>query len=158
MILPLGFCFGESVYSMTRQGHAILVAMSHATGPFEVKLTPQAPESESPTLGRMKLDKQFHGELEATSQGQMLAHSTSTKGSAGYVAMEVVSGTLGGRKGTFVLQHNGTMNRGEAELSVTVVPDSGTDELRGLNGVMKIRIEPDGKHFYDFEYEIAETN
>lgn len=131
--------------------------MPHATGPFEVKLTPQPPESEAPTLGRMKLDKQFHGELEATSQGQMLAFSTSTKGSAGYVAMEIVSGTLGGRKGTFVLQHNGTMNRGDGQLIVTVVPDSGTEELAGLSGTMKIRIEAGGKHFYDFDYEIAET-
>jgi len=147
----------RSFHAQYPHEHAILVAMPHATGPFEVKLTPQAPEAESPALGRMKLDKQFHGELEATSQGQMLAHSTTTKGSAGYVALEVVSGTLGGRRGTFVLQHNGTMNRGEAQLTVTVVPDSGADELRGLSGIMKIRIEPGGKHFYDFDYEIADS-
>jgi len=132
--------------------------MTHrATGPFDVKLAPQPPEPESPTLGRMTIDKQFHGELEAVSQGQMLSVITSTQGSAGYVAMEIVAGTLGGHKGTFVLQHSATMNRGQPQLSVTVVPDSGTGELRGLSGSMNIRIEPGGKHFYDFDYEIAET-
>jgi hypothetical protein len=89
--------------------------------------------------------------------GQMLSALTSTKGSAGYVAMEIVDGTLGGRKGTFVLQHSGTMDRGQSQLSVTVVPDSGPDELRGLSGSMKIRIEPGGQHFYDFDYQIVET-
>lgn len=129
----------------------------HATGPFEVKLTPQPPKAENTTLGRMTIDKQFHGDLEAVSQGQMLSVMTGTKGSAGYVAMEIVNGKLGGRKGTFVLQHNATMDRGQPQLSVTVVPDSGTGELRGLKGSMTIRIEPDGKHFYDFDYEIIET-
>jgi hypothetical protein len=129
----------------------------HATGPFEVKLTPQPPAAENTALGRMTIEKQFHGELEAVSQGQMLSALTSTKGSAGYVAMEIVDGTLGGHKGTFVLQHSGTMDRGQSELSVTVVPDSGTGQLRGLSGSMKIRIEPGGKHFYDFDYQIAET-
>ena len=129
----------------------------HATGPFEVKLTPQPPEAENTTLGRTMIDKQYHGDLEAASQGQMLSALTSTKGSAGYVAMEIVDGTLGGRKGTFVLQHSGTMARGQSQLSVTVVPDSGTGELRGLRGSMKIRIEPGGKHFYGFDYQMKET-
>ena len=128
----------------------------HATGPFEVKLTPQPPEAENTALGRMTIDKQFHGELDARSQGQMLSAMTSTTGSAGYVAMEIVNGTLGGHKGTFVLQHSGTMDRGQSQLSVTVVPDSGTGELRGLSGSMKVRIEPGGEHFYDFDYQIAE--
>jgi hypothetical protein len=128
-----------------------------ATGPFVVKLTPQPPEGGPTTLGRLTVDKQFHGDLEAVSQGKMLSALGSTKGSAGYVAMEIVNGTLGGHKGTFVLQHSGTMNRGQQQLSVTVVPDSGTGELRGLSGSMKIRIEPGGKHFYDFDYQIVET-
>jgi len=127
-----------------------------ATGPFEVKLAPQPPDAENTTLGRMLIAKQFHGELEATSQGQMLSALTGTKGSAGYVAMELVHGTLGGHKGTFVLQHSGTMDRGQSQLTVTVVPGSGTGELRGLSGSMQIRIEPGGKHFYDFDYQIAE--
>ena len=130
--------------------------MPTATGPFEVKLTPQPPEGDNTTLGRMLIAKQFHGELEAISQGQMLSALTGTKVSAGYVAMELVNGTLGGRKGTFVLQHSGTMDRGQSQLTVTVVPDSGTGELRGLSGSMQIRIEPGGKHFYDFDYQIVE--
>lgn len=121
-----------------------------------MKLTPQAPDdgSEDPPIGRMSIDKQFHGDLEATSRGQMLAAGTAVKGSAGYVAIEQVSGTLHGRAGTFVLQHSGTMNRGEPQLLVTVVPDSGTGELAGLAGRMDIIIEG-GKHSYDFEYTLA---
>ena len=128
-----------------------------AAGPFEVKLTPQPP-GEDAVLGRLVLNKEFHGDLEATSKGQMLAFSSSIKGSAGYVAMETVDGKLGGHKGTFVLQHSGTMDRGQSQLRVTVVPDSGTDELRGLSGRMEIRIEPGGKHFYDFDYQISKTH
>lgn len=128
--------------------------MNHrATGTFEVVLTPQATEAGA-GVARMSIAKQLHGELEATSKGEMLAASTSVKGSAGYVAIEHVSGTLHGQKGTFVLQHTGTMNRGAPSLSVTVVPDSGTGNLKGLSGTMAIRIE-DGKHFYDVEYSIA---
>jgi Protein of unknown function (DUF3224) len=130
----------------------------HATGPFSVKLTPQPSEAESAAVGRMTIDKHFQGELEATSKGQMLSAMTSTKGSAGYVAVEIVTGTLGGRTGTFVLQHSGTMNRGQPQLSVSVVPDSGTGDLTGLSGSMNIRIEPGGKHFYDFDYDLAETH
>ena len=119
---------------------------NHASGPFEVKLTPQAP-------GRMSIDKQFHGDLEATSTGEMLMAGTSVKGSAGYVAIEHVSGSLHGRTGGFVLQHSSTMNRGAPQQSVTVVPDSGTGELEGLAGKMTIDIA-DGKHSYEFEYTL----
>lgn len=128
----------------------------HASGPFDVKVTPQKPDNppaEAANLGRMSLDKQFHGDLEATSQGEMLSAMSEVKGSAGYVAMERVKGTLHCRKGTFVLQHTGTMNRGVPSLSVTVVPDSGTGELVGLSGSMKIIIEQ-GKHSYEFEYTL----
>jgi len=103
----------------------------------------------------MTLDKQFHGDLEATSQGQMLTASTAIKGSAAYVAIEKVSGTLKGRKGTFILQHSGMMNRNKPELSIVVVPDSGTGDLEGLMGKMKINIAADGKHSYEFEYTLA---
>jgi len=129
-----------------------------ASGTFEVKLNPLAPyeTAEGAGLGRMSIDKQFHGDLEGTSKGEMLTAGTSVKGSAGYVAIERVSGTLHGRAGTFVLQHNGTMNRGAPELSITVVPDSGTDQLAGLAGKMTIDIAG-GKHSYDFEYTLAET-
>lgn len=104
-------------------------------------------------IGRMTLDKRYHGALDATSVGEMLTGMTATKGSAGYVAIERVEGTLEGRSGTFMLQHAGTMNRGAPTLSVTVVPDSGTEELAGLEGRMAIRIE-DGQHFYDFDYRL----
>jgi hypothetical protein len=129
-----------------------------AKGTFEVKLVPQAAEEKvgDPTVGRMSIDKQFHGELEATSKGQMLAAMTEVKGSAGYVAMERVSGTLHGRAGTFALQHSGTMTRGVPQLSVTVVPDSGTGQLVGLAGKMEIIIT-DGKHSYEFDYTLAEA-
>ena len=123
-----------------------------AAGPFEVKLTPQPP-GEDAVLGRLSLDKEFHGDLEATSKGQMLAFGSSVKGSAGYVAMEQVVGSLHGRQGTFVLQHSGTMTRGNGQLAVTVVPDSGTGELANLAGMMHIDVSG-GKHAYVFEYSI----
>ncbi len=124
-----------------------------ATGTFEVKMKPQTDETGDPTIGRMSLDKQFHGDLEATSKGQMLAVQGDVKGSAGYVAIERVIGTLAGHTGTFALQHTGTMNRGVPEQSVTVVPDSGTGELAGLAGKMSIKIA-DGKHSYELEYSL----
>ena len=122
-----------------------------ASGTFEVKLTPQTDPAAEPFLSRLALDKQFHGDLEAISRGEMLAVGTSIPNSAGYVAMERVSGTLHGRSGSFALQHSGTMTRGEPRLTVTVVPDSGTGELEGMSGSMKIDIR-DGKHFYDLAY------
>jgi len=130
----------------------------HASGPFEVKLTPQetGDKAEGGALGRMSIDKQFHGDLEATSKGEMLSAGTSVKGSAGYVAIERVTGTLQGRSGTFVLQHSGTMTRGVPQLTITVVPDSGTGQLVGLAGRMEIKIA-DGKHSYELEYTLAEA-
>ncbi len=125
----------------------------HASGTFEVKLDPQTPDASG--LGRLTLDKIFHGDLEATSLGQMLAASTDTPGSAGYVALERVTGTLAGRSGTFVLQHTGTMNRGTPSLSVTVVPDSGTGQLTGLSGTLSITVV-DKEHRYALEYSIAD--
>lgn len=131
----------------------------HAGGEFAVTLTPQTPEENvgDPTVGRMAIDKQFHGDLEATSRGQMLTAMTDTKGSAGYVAMERVTGELHGHRGTFALQHNGIMNRGVPELSITVVPDSGTDQLAGISGRMTIDMV-DGKHSYSFEYTLPESD
>jgi hypothetical protein len=127
---------------------------TRANGSFEVELTPQPPaEGESPAISRMVLFKRFSGDLEATSQGQMLAFRTPTDGSAGYVAMEQVSGTLGGRRGSFVLQHSGIMERGAPSLTLLVVPDSGTDELEGLSGTMDIIIEQ-GHHRYEFDYRL----
>jgi hypothetical protein len=129
-----------------------------ARGAFDVKLTPQPSDRqpEDPALSRMWLDKEFHGDLEATSRGQMLTAMTDVKGSAGYVAIERVSGTLRGRAGSFVLQHTGTMTRGTPSLTITVVPDSGTGELTGLSGGMTIVIT-DGKHSYELEYAVGTT-
>jgi len=134
------------------------VVTEHARGSFEVKLTPQsmAINSEGDALGRMSIEKQFHGDLEGGSKGEMLTAGTDVKGSAGYVAVERVNGTLHGRRGTFALQHSGTMTRGAPHLTVTVVPDSGTGQLVGLAGTMAITIT-DGKHSYDFEYTLAKT-
>ncbi len=126
-----------------------------ASGTFEVKMTPQ-PADDAAAIGRFLLDKKFHGDLEGTSLGQMLAIGTDVEGSAGYVAMEKVSAKLNDRDGTFALQHTGTMNRGVAELSVTVVPDSGTAELAGLSGKMDIKIT-EGKHFYEFDYTLPDA-
>lgn len=126
-----------------------------ATGPFEVKLTPQllADAEADSTLGRMSIEKQFHGDLEATSRGEMLSAMTAVKGSAGYVAIERVTGKLVGRQGSFALQHNATMQRGTPQLSIIVVPDSGTEELTEISGTMNIIIEG-GKHSYEFNYEL----
>jgi hypothetical protein len=128
---------------------------THVTGTFVVKLTPQTtvPDTEEATIGRMLLDKQFFGALEASSKGQMLSTMGEVKGSAGYVAIERVKGSLSGRAGSFALQHTGTMDRGAPQLSVTVVPDSGTGELAGLTGSMDIQIEA-GKHSYTFDYTL----
>lgn len=127
-----------------------------ATGAFDVKLTPQTADDgdSSGVPSRLSIEKQFHGDLEAASRGQMLAAGTDTKGSAGYVAIEKVTGTLNGATGSFVLQHVGIMNRGAPSLVIGVVPDSGTGELAGIAGSMRIDIV-DGKHSYDFEYTIA---
>lgn len=127
-----------------------------ATGEFEVKLNPLAAYATGEagiTLGRLAIDKTFTGDLTAVSQGEMLSAITAVQGSAGYVAIEQVRGTLGGRMGTFVLQHSGTAVRGTNQLTLTVVPDSGTDELTGLAGQMAIFIT-DGKHTYQFEYTL----
>jgi len=133
-------------------------AIMTASGTFEVKMTPQSPDNNSgtATVGRYSLDKTFSGDLEGTSKGEMLAVSTAVEGSAGYVAMEHVAGTLKGQTGGFALQHTGTMNRGAPQLSVTVVPDSGTGQLAGLTGKMEIKIA-EGKHFYEFDYSLVET-
>ncbi len=129
---------------------------NRVSGPFEVKLTPQ-PMAEAVSesgLGRMSLAKQFHGELEAASQGEMLSAMAAVQGSGVYVAVEQVTGTLAGRRGSFMLHHTGIMKRGAPQLTIAVVPDSGTEDLTGLTGTMNIRIEAGGKHFYDFEYTL----
>ena len=126
----------------------------HADGTFDVTLTPQPPPGgEATGLGRMTLDKAYHGGLEGIGLGEMLTAGTPVKGSAGYVAVERVTGTLHGRHGSFALQHSGTMNRGAPALGITVVPDSGTGELEGLTGRLSITIDG-GKHGYGFDYDL----
>ncbi|MBH0047185.1 DUF3224 domain-containing protein [Pseudoalteromonas sp. NZS11_1] len=126
------------------------------SGEFTVALAPiegYAKGQQGINLGRMSIDKTFTGALNATSQGEMLSAMTPTQGSAGYVAIEQVIGTLEGKQGSFVLQHFGTMDKGHDSLILTVIPDSGTNELKGLTGSMKIRIEQ-GIHYYDFDYRL----
>lgn len=126
-----------------------------ATGTFEVQLSPQgeADASDGNQLGLMLLNKRFSGDLQGTGAGRMLTGMTATRGSAGYVAIERVTGTLQGRSGSFVFQHSGSMDRGAQQLSITVVPDSGTGELTGLRGQFSIQIEG-GVHRYRFEYTL----
>jgi hypothetical protein len=165
MVSTLSLFFSVGSIANTQNNSAVpkknqqkeIVVTNHASGTFDVKVVPQVDDKVGdPTVGRMSLDKQFHGDLEGTSKGQMLAVSTDIQGSAGYVALERVNGTLRGLSGTFALQHSGTMTRGAPQLSVTVVPDSGTGKLVGLAGKMMINIV-DGKHFYEFEYTLPDS-
>jgi hypothetical protein len=129
-----------------------------ATGTFEVKISPQASQDGvgDPTVGRMAIDKHFHGDMQGRSKGQMLAVGTAVDGSAGYVAMERVHASVHGRSGSFALQHNGTMHRGTPQLSVTIVPDSGSEDLAGIAGSLSIRID-NGVHFYELDYTLPDT-
>ena len=135
-----------------RKGPAVA---THASGTFEVTITPQKDEGlGDPTIGRMSVAKQFHGDLEGSSGAQMLTGmSEAIKDSGTYVAVERVRGTLQGRKGSFAVWHSGTMNRGAQSLLITIIPDSGTDQLTGIAGTMTIDIR-DGKHFYGIDYSL----
>ncbi|NWB96541.1 DUF3224 domain-containing protein [Pseudomonas gingeri] len=129
---------------------------AQANGRFDVTLNPESLSdiASGTGLGRMSINKAFHGDLVATSQGEMLSFRGSLLGSAGYVAMETVTGTLGGRKGSFVLQHSSTMTRGVPEQSIQVVPDSATGELAGLAGRLVITVA-EGQHSYRFDYSLS---
>ncbi|WP_199097846.1 DUF3224 domain-containing protein [Dyella sp. ASV21] len=130
---------------------------TQAKGSFEVTLSPQPPQDGvgDPSVGRMAIHKRFHGDLDGEGNGQMLAVGTAVDGSAGYVAMERVSGSLHGRRGSFALQHSGTLNRGAAQLLVTIVPDSGTDALAGISGQLQIIIDK-GEHAYVLDYTLPD--
>jgi len=156
-MVPVSLCliFVASVLAQTASpNQKEALTTMHATGPFDVKLTPQDDKSDDPLLGRMTIDKQYHGDLEATGKGQMLTAGSAVKGSGAYVAIEKVIGTLHGRTGSFVLQHSGTMTQGAPQLTITVVPDSGTAQLAGVTGKMTINIAAGGKHSYDLEYTL----
>lgn len=145
---------GNTAQSDVKKGAGMSKRVS---GTFDVKLTPKDQGAESP-VGGMTIDKEFHGDLAGTSKGLMLmASSAGVKNSAGYVAIEKVTGTLNGRRGSFYLQHTGVMTRGAGELTITVIPDTGTDQLVGLAGRMNITITPDGKHSYDFDYTLPDA-
>ncbi len=150
-------CMALAVFAQT-QSPKEKVVTAHASGTFEVKMTPQPTDdkTEGATIGRFTIDKQFHGDLEGSSKGEMLGAGSPAKGSAGYVAMEKVSGTLHGRSGAFVLQHSGTMHKGTQQMTVTVVPESGAGQLAGIAGTLTIKIT-DGKHFYEFDYTLPEV-
>jgi hypothetical protein len=132
--------------------------MQQAKGRFEVKRSaePACDMGDGVEAGHFRFDKTFEGPLAATSVVHMLAVGTPVQGSAGYVAVERVRGTLDARAGTFFLQHNGVMERGAPSLTLSVVPDSGTDDLQGLSGRMAIDIV-DGQHFYTFDYALADA-
>lgn len=132
--------------------------IKHASGPFEVKMVPEkadSKEAEAAGLSRMSGDKQYHGDLEATGRLEMLATSATAPRSGAYVALERVTGKIKGKSGSFTLCQMGIMNRGTPELTILIVPDSGTGELAGISGKMKINIAPDGKHSYELEYTLA---
>jgi len=131
------------------------IVTEHASGTFDVKLAPvgEADKADGLTLGTYSLDKQYHGDLEASAKGTMLTAGTEVKGSAGYVAIERVTGALKGHKGSFVLQHNGTLTRGTPQQNIVVVPDSGTGQLTGLTGKLTVIIES-GNHSYEFDYSL----
>jgi hypothetical protein len=130
--------------------------MTRATGTFDVTVAPLPAydTTDGSTLGRMSIDKQYHGDLEGTAKGEMLTGMTSVKDSGVYVAVERFTGTLSGRQGSFVLHHTGIMERGAQKLTVTVVPDSGTGQLTGLTGTLNIIIA-DGRHLYEFDYALT---
>lgn len=126
-----------------------------ARGSFDVTMTPQSSNThDGITESRLSLEKRYHGQLEAQGSGTMLSTMTTVKGSAGYVAMERVAGTLHGRRGSFVLQHSGVLTRGAQSLTVTIVPDSGTGELAGISGTCGITVVG-AAHSYELHYTIA---
>jgi hypothetical protein len=130
-----------------------------AAGSFDVKVTPQKPDTQiarAANIGRLTIDKRFHGDLEGTGKGEMLASQSDVPGSAGYVAMERITGTLNGRSGGFILQHSATMTRGAPVSSIVVVPDSGTGELRGISGRMTVTVDAEGSHSYEFDFRFEQ--
>ncbi len=148
--LAAGLAIGAAPFVIAQASVKII----KASGPFDVKMAPASPAGAA--VGRFTLDKKYHGDLEGTGTGEMLTGMTDTKGSAGYVAIEKITGSLAGRTGSFMVQHSGLMNRGAPSLTISVVPDSGTGELAGLTGRMSIQIAADGAHYYTFEYSLPE--
>src|SRR6185436_15077522 len=155
VVAMLALALAASLFAQSGSKGSVML-IHHAKGVFDIKMTPMPADeyADGKALGRVAADKQYHGDLEGSGKGQMLTATGAVKGSAVYLATERVSGTLGGRSGTFLLAHRGVMNRGAQRLDIDVVPDSGTGELQGIAGKLSINIAPDGKHFYDFEYTL----
>jgi hypothetical protein len=155
LTISLAFALPTSIQA-TATPSSKETTMMHASGDFDVKMTPQpaTPGFEATHIGRQTIDKRFHGDLDGTSQGEMLAMMTETQGSGAYVALEQVTGTLHGKHGSFTFVHSATMHRGVPDWSVQVAPDSGTGELVGLSGAMVIHIDDKGKHTYTFDYSV----
>jgi len=147
--------FGQTIDKKATRGVNGKIAMKHAKGTFEVKVTPLkgGEDADVPSIGRLSLEKVFEGDISAKSKGQMLGNQSKDPGTGGYVAMESIDGSLNGRQGGFLLQHYGTMIGGEFDLLISIVPGSGSGELAGISGKMSIKIEK-GKHFYDLEYSL----
>ena len=156
VVMSLIFVASSAQPQSTATPKEILVT-SHATGPFDVKMTPQDDKA-GDGIARMLVDKQYHGDLEGTAKGQMLTGGITADKSGAYVAIEKFTGTLHGRSGSFVLHHTGIMTRGTPDLTILVAPDSGTGQLAGITGKMTINIAADGKHSYDFEYTLPKEN
>ena len=154
-MVPLYCTVALSVLALSAAEPATPRARGVAKGSFEVAMLPdgEPAAADGASLGRMTIDKTFSGDFAGTGKGTMLTAMTSTKGSAGYVAIERVNGTLNGKTGSFILQHSGTMNRGAQHLSIAIVPDSGAGGLAGIEGTLKITIA-DGKHLYELEYSL----
>jgi hypothetical protein len=150
LLACLSCCMGVASTPSATKGKAMT---KHAKGTFDVKMLPQEDKGGDASLGRFLLDKTYHGELEASGKGQMLTAGTEVQGSAAYVAVEKVSGTLAGHKGGFALHHIGVMNRGAPNLAIGIVPDSGNGELKGIAGTLTIDIV-EGKHYYDLAYTL----
>ena len=152
-ILAAVICYGSTANQSAPE------KTMHAAGSFDVKITPLTPnDSAGGAIGRLAGEKQWHGDLEATSVGELLTAGDAKSGNAGYVAVERVSGALGGRKGAFTLQHSGVLNAGAQQLTVIIVPGSGSGDLAGISMAnFKLRIEPGGKHFYEFDYTLPQT-
>ena len=153
LLLACAGCIASARIPPPTHASLQIPTMQHAKGTFDVKVTPQDNKTGDATLGHLLLEKQLHGDLTGTGRGQMLSANTAVEGSGSYVAFERITGTLQGRSGSFVLQHEGHMGRGQMRLTITVLPDSATEQLQGLTGTFHIRIEQ-GQHFYDFEYAL----
>lgn len=141
-----------STFAFTQQKETLMT--HHAHGTFTVNVQPLTP-APAEGLGRFSIDKQIHGDLEATTKGEMFSGGDPKQGEAGYVAIEVVTGTLAGKHGSFALQHSATMDRSGYKMTVIVVPGSGTGELKGIAGTFTIHIVS-GQHSYDFDYTLPE--